>query len=103
MQSSVVGSVGSIPNLDSEFSAFSSDNSPKNGVSKTDIELNTTAQAHAALASTHVYGAKCKSAWNKCDCLFKKICIVHALILAAIWILYTTPIIIFYATSARVC
>ena len=108
MQSSGPGvdGFGSIPNLDSEYCALNSDNSPKNAASRTDIELNTTAHARNALARARVYGAECKSVLiilRKCDCLFKKVCIVHTLILAAIWILCTTPIIVFYVTSAMVC
>ena len=104
MQSSGVDSFGSMPTLDSEFSVSSPD---KNAANETDIELNTVAQVHKheALASDHVYVVRRKRKWSapqKCDCFFKKICIVHTLILASIWILYTIPIIIFYATSARV-
>ena len=105
-QSSGTDSFGSMPTLDSEFSASSSDNNSKNAASKTDIELNTTAQVHSTLTSGYVYVAGRKRKWtipHKCDCLFKKTCIVYTLILAAIWILNTIPIIVFYATSATVC
>jgi hypothetical protein len=92
-----------MPTVVSEFSTLSSDN---NAANKTDLELNTTAvPVHTTLASAHVNGAGWKRKWTiprKCDCLFKKTCIVYTLILAAIWILYTIPIIVFYATSATV-
>ena len=106
MQSSGRDSFGSMPTLDSEFSVTSFDNVAKNATSKTDIELKTAAQVHQASASDHVYVVRQKRKWSgphKCDCLFKKICIVHTLIVASIWILNTIPIIVFYATSASVC
>ena len=103
MQSSGIGSFASLPTQDTEISLSSPES---NGVSKTNNELNSKAHLHAVLASAHGYVARWKKKWNvpyKCDCLYKKTCIIHTLIVAAIWILNSIPIIVFYATTATVC
>ena len=103
MQSSGIDSVASLPTQDTEISVSSPES---NGVSRTDIELNSKAHVHAVLASAHGYVARWKRKWSvphKCNCLYKKTCIIYTLIVAAIWILNTIPIIVFYALNATVC
>lgn len=104
MQSSAIDSFASLPTQDTEISVVSSPD--RNGVSKTDIELNGKAHVHTALASAHAYVAQWKRKWRvprKCDSLYKKTCIIYTLILAAVWLLNTIPIIVFYAISTTVC
>ena len=102
MQSSGIDNFSSMPTLNSEVTTSTSDSDPKNAAGATDIGLTTAPHIHSTSANTDVYVVGQKKKWivpRKCDWLFKKICIVHTLLVAAIWILYTIPIFVFYATD----
>ena len=101
MQTSGIGSLpmGSMPTPDSTSTASSSDEVAKdtNAPTRPDVELGTASE-------TGVYVTGRGKRWSlrqKCDCLFKKSCIVYTLILTSIWILFTVPIIAFYATVSN--
>ena len=102
MQSNgVSSSFGSMPTLHSAVTATSSVQDGGDVSGSTDIELGTTARDVTLTSSSGVYVARKRIRWNipqKCDCLFRKTCIMYTMILATIWILFTIPIIAFYAT-----
>ena len=100
MQSSGIGSLGSMPTPES---TSSSDEVAKDTNAPTcpDVELGTASERGN---ETGVYVTGRGKRWSlrqKCDCLFKKSCIVYTLILTSIWILFTVPIIAFYATVSN--
>lgn len=101
------GSYGSMPTLDTTCTASSTADDYKD-TSTSAIELNTVLNG-AVVGSTKttsgVYVVQKKGKTflpRRFDCLFKKTCIIYTLIIAGIWIVYTLPLIAFYATSATV-
>ena len=101
MQLNSTDSFGSMPTLHSAVTATSSVQDGGDVSGSTDIELGTTARDVTLTSSSGVYVARKRNRWNipqKCDCLFRKTCIIYTMILATIWILFTIPIIAFYAT-----
>ena len=95
MQSSGIGSLGSMPTPDSStFTTCSSDEVAKdtNATTCPDVELGTAVHTSERGNKTGAYVAGRKKGWSvhqKCNCLFKKSCIV------------TVPIIAFYATVSK--
>ena len=87
MQSSGIGSLGSMPTLDDTSTASCSDDVAKNtDITKcADVELGTAAHTSENGTKTGVYVTQGKRKWSiqKCDCLFKKICIVYMVIIVA--------------------
>lgn len=101
------GDYGSMPTLDSTCTS----SSYLKETSTADIELNTVLDEDVvgstkATRTSGVYvvqkrGKTCLP--QKFDFLIKKTCLIYTLIIAGIWIMYTIPIIVFYASNITVC
>ena len=103
MQSNVSAeSFGSMPTLHSAVTATSSVQDGGDVSGSTDIELGTPARDGTLTSSSGVYVARKRNILQKCDCLFRKTCIMYTMILATIWILFTIPIIAFYTTVSSI-
>lgn len=95
----------SMPTLDT-FAPISDQDSIKNGANTTAIELNTPPQANDSTqlaANGGVYIMRKKNFLNKFRYLNKKMLSIYVMVLAGIWIMYSIPIIAFYASKKTVC
>lgn len=97
---------GSMPTIDTIASTSDGDFS-KNGVSSTAIELTTPPRGSVndstkLAANGGVYVTRKRNILQKFDFVCKKMFAVYILILVGIWIIYTLPIIVFYASSISV-
>ena len=94
-----------MPTLDT-FAPISDQDSSKNG-GTTAIELNTPSQAsdstQLAEKNGGVYLIRKRNFLNKFRSLNKKMLSIYIMVLAGIWIMYSIPIIVFYASKITVC
>ena len=73
----------------------------------TDVELKSvaTVQDSGPVPKTEMSGvfAPKRERWSRVrSCLFRKSCAVYTLIIAFIWLLNTTPIIVFFSVNSMV-
>ena len=99
MQSSEMSSYGSLPTLDSAVSSSDCE--------KTDAGSRAAHSLTAVDAEVqgHVYKSKLKKKWSlgqKLKCLLQRSIAIYSVLIVAIWTMFTIPIIVFYATDAKV-
>ena len=99
MQSSEMSSYGSLPTLNS---AVSSSDCEKTDAGSRAAHSLTAVDAEVQV---HVYKSKLKKKWNlgqKLKCVLQRSTAIYSVLIVAIWTMFTIPIIVFYATDAKV-